>query len=195
MSPNPVGRPRQFNEEVALQAVMEVFWQKGFDGASLTDLCKATGLHKGSLYQAFGDKQQIFATALNYYTEQRFLEVVAVVSEASSPLTNLKAIVNRICTLMQEDTGCLIVNSMTAGLESQPEISKVLVGFYEKRLNALTEMITAAKQEGEIKPNLEPEALAEELMISLSGAGIAVKGPLGKENTVKAMLRLIEHWR
>ena len=64
-----VGRPREFDEEAALEAAMDAFWQKGYEATSLSDLCTCTGLHKGSLYQAFGDKHQLFMRALLHYAD------------------------------------------------------------------------------------------------------------------------------
>lgn len=54
-----VGRPRQFDEEQVLDAAMKAFWAKGYESTSLADLVEVTGLHKGSLYQAFGDKHTL----------------------------------------------------------------------------------------------------------------------------------------
>ena len=56
----PVGRPREFDEATVLVAAMEAFWRHGYEATSLADLCRYTGLNKGSLYQAFGDKHQLF---------------------------------------------------------------------------------------------------------------------------------------
>ena len=64
-----VGRPREFDEEAALEAAMDAFWAKGFEATSMTDLCNCTGLHKGSLYQAFGDKHTLFLKALKHLSE------------------------------------------------------------------------------------------------------------------------------
>jgi len=58
-----MGRPREFDPDTALAAIMEVFWAKGFEGASMRDLVVATGLKKGSLYAAFGDKRAMFIAA------------------------------------------------------------------------------------------------------------------------------------
>ena len=58
---------KQFNQEEVLDKVMEVFWQKGYEGTSIQDLTKATGLGRGSLYGAFGDKEQLFLTVLDRY--------------------------------------------------------------------------------------------------------------------------------
>ena len=65
-----VGRPRQFDEDLALDSAMQAFWAKGYEATSLADLMAATGLHKGSLYQAFGDKHSLFIRALNRYLEE-----------------------------------------------------------------------------------------------------------------------------
>ena len=89
----PVGRPREFDEEVVLTAAMEAFWRKGFEATSLVDLTKATGLNKASLYRVFGDKHQLFMSALKNYSDIEFRETTAVVSESASPLTNLRAVV------------------------------------------------------------------------------------------------------
>src|SRR5438128_8822547 len=63
------GRPRSFDREKALAAAMEVFWRKGYEGASLDDLTKAMGLNKPSLYGAFGDKAGLFRMVLDRYAE------------------------------------------------------------------------------------------------------------------------------
>ena len=57
--PATVGRPREFDEEIALTEIMNVFWAKGFEGTTLNDLVSATGMKKGSLYAAFGDKRVV----------------------------------------------------------------------------------------------------------------------------------------
>ncbi len=62
--PTTMGRPREFDVDEALTKIMAVFWAKGFEGSSLSDLVAATGLKKGSLYAAFGDKRAMYLKAL-----------------------------------------------------------------------------------------------------------------------------------
>ncbi len=55
---------KSYNEETAVENAMQVFWEKGFEPTSIADLLAGTGLNKGSLYNAFGGKQQLFVKAL-----------------------------------------------------------------------------------------------------------------------------------
>ena len=63
------GRPRVFDEKTALEAAMYVFWQKGYDGASMKNLTDAMGINSPSLYAVFGNKHQLYLEAIKYYTE------------------------------------------------------------------------------------------------------------------------------
>ena len=67
-----MGRPREFAEATVLDVAMDLFGQQGYKATSVTDLCAATGLHKASLYQAFGNKHQLFLRSLQHYTKQSF---------------------------------------------------------------------------------------------------------------------------
>ena len=69
-----MARPREFDIDHVLNAAMHAFWQRGYEATSLADLMEATGLQKGSLYKAFGDKHSLFMQALNRYLAQRACE-------------------------------------------------------------------------------------------------------------------------
>ncbi len=66
-SPRPRGRPRSFDTDLVLDQALEVFWAKGYDGASLDDLTAAMGLSRPSVYAAFGDKHSLFLAVLDRY--------------------------------------------------------------------------------------------------------------------------------
>jgi AcrR family transcriptional regulator len=65
------GRPREFNVDRALDGALRVFWLKGYDGASLSDLTKAMGINRPSMYAAFGNKEQLYRKTLDRYSEFR----------------------------------------------------------------------------------------------------------------------------
>ena len=64
------GRQREFDEQVAMDAAMEVFWANGYSGTSLSDLTNAMGINKPSLYAAFGNKEALFVRALDHYVSK-----------------------------------------------------------------------------------------------------------------------------
>src|SRR5260370_42177430 len=67
------GRPRAFDPETALECAMHVFWAKGYEGASLSDLTQAMRINRPSLYAAFGNKEQLFRKVLDRYMDGRLL--------------------------------------------------------------------------------------------------------------------------
>ena len=63
-----MGRVREFDEEKVLDATMQLFWEKGYEATSLSDLTSRMGIQRPSIYSAFGDKKELFETALRKYT-------------------------------------------------------------------------------------------------------------------------------
>src|SRR5260221_3648512 len=64
-----MGRPREFEVDRALDVALQVFWRKGYEGASMADLTEAMGITKPSLYAAFGNKEELFRKALDRYVD------------------------------------------------------------------------------------------------------------------------------
>ena len=82
-----MARPRAFDPDTALQDVMNVFWKKGYEGASLQDIEAATGLNKQSLYRAFGDKRAMYLAALDIYEKNIIAERILWSIPATVPMT------------------------------------------------------------------------------------------------------------
>jgi len=189
-----VGRPREFDEEAALEAAMDAFWAKGFEATSMTDLCNCTGLHKGSLYQAFGDKHTLFMNALKHYADSEYLETLAVMKETNSPLENVRAVVNKICDDAGGEKGCMMINSMVELAPHDSAVKAALQGFAGQRMQAVTEMIANAQQAGEISVQIAPYKLARQLMMTMAGGAAMVKGLLEPAEVKEAMSELIDSW-
>src|SRR5579864_6292832 len=86
--PGTRGRPRSFDKERALDAALRIFWEKGYEGAALSDLTEAMGINRPSLYAAFGDKEALFRQVLDRYQQGP----VAYVTEAFAEPTARAAI-------------------------------------------------------------------------------------------------------
>jgi TetR/AcrR family transcriptional repressor of nem operon len=189
-----VGRPREFDDEAALEAAMDAFWAKGYEATSMADLCTCTGLHKGSLYQAFGDKHTLFMDALRHYADTEFRETTSVMTESQSPLENLRAVVNRVVADAAGEKGCMMINSMVELAPHDPAVKKALQGFAQQRMQAVTGMIAMAQESGELSVKAAPDKLARQLMMTMAGGAAMVKGLLSPEAYIETINDLIDSW-
>jgi len=173
---------------------MDAFWAKGYEATSMADLCCCTGLHKGSLYQAFGDKHTLFMNALKHYSDSEYHESMALLQGLTSPLEIIRVLVNRICDDASGEKGCMMINSVVELAPHDPEVKAALQSFGEQRMNAVTEMIANAQAAGEITVKTEPYKLARQLMMTMAGGAAMVKGLLGPEDIKETMNDLIDSW-
>jgi TetR/AcrR family transcriptional regulator, transcriptional repressor for nem operon len=107
-------RPREFDETAALEAAMECFWQRGYEATSLRDLTASMGLTAPSLYNAFGDKEELFARALDRYLDRTTRDRLRRLEETLPP----KAVLHRFFAEIVDHSvtdrqrkGCFLVNS------------------------------------------------------------------------------------
>ncbi len=120
---------KSFDEEQAVDQAMQVFWLKGFDSASITDLLRGTGLNKGSLYNAFGGKRQLFVRTLEKYDRERRQALLAQLEAGDDPVA---AINGFLCATVEssvadpERKGCFLVNT-ALDVAAQPEDVQALV--------------------------------------------------------------------
>ena len=81
---NPRGRPREFNEEQALDAATRVFADKGYERASLSELARAMGINRVSMYSTFGNKEALFRKAMDRYTQASGNHLAACLSAGTA---------------------------------------------------------------------------------------------------------------
>jgi len=173
---------------------MDAFWARGFEATSMMDLCQCTGLHKGSLYQAFGDKHQLFMRALKHYADTEFREVATVAFKSASPLENIRTAVDKIMDDAGSEKGCMMINSLVELAPHDPEVRALLQGFGEQRVRVMADMIGKAQALGEISVKKDPVRLAQQLMMALAGGAALVKG-FAKPGEIRAALQdLIDGW-
>jgi AcrR family transcriptional regulator len=184
-----VGRPREFDVEEALASALKVFWRKGYDGASLTDLTEAMGVTRPSLYCAFGNKEALFKKALDLYEREK----LAFIDQALAAPTGREAVetfLTNACDLYAEnpDTpGCMSVNSVLScqGVASE-SVRQELVDRGLDVQSRLKVRLERAKADGELG-DADPAALA--LYIMTVGQGIALQAGMGaKRNALKQVV-------
>ncbi len=178
-SSGAVGRPREFDLDVALTAALKVFWRKGYDGASLTELTEAMGITRPSLYCAFGNKEALFKSALDLYEREK----LAFMDQALSAPTAYECVERMFvggCRVYSdpETPGCLGVNSVLScqGIASE----SVRQELTDRRLDIEAKIrarFERAKAEGDLDAKTDPKALAA-FVITL-GQGLALQGGMG----------------
>ena len=173
---------------------MDAFQTKGYEATSLADLCEATGLHKGSLYQTFGDKHELFMRALHHYSEKEFRDTMAVAFNSDSPLENIRAVIHRVCESVGDCKGCLVINTMVELSPHDEEVKAAVNSFGEKRLRVMADMIGKAQAAGEIRAELDPEFLAQQLMVTMAGIAATTKSLIGLEEGVALLDKTIDLW-
>lgn len=135
-----MGRPREFDEERALAQMMGVFWAKGFEGTAMSDLVAATGLKKGSLYAAFGDKRAMYLKALALYDRTAIDEAVRVLSGANAPERRigkfLQSAIDAV-TARKDRRGCFLCNASIDQAALDPETERLVRRSLERLRRAL----------------------------------------------------------
>lgn len=111
------GRPRAFDEEQALDAALAVFWRNGYQGASLAELTHAMAISKPSLYAAFGNKEQLYLSALERYREQQLIKHVEALAAEPDLKNAMRAFLRSVATMLTAPElpgGCMVVTSAVA---------------------------------------------------------------------------------
>ncbi len=140
----PMGRPREFDTDAALERIMSVFWTKGYDGASMADLVDATGLKKGSLYAAFGDKRAMYHQSLARYDRTHIDAAVCDLSDATRPRARIDAFLQSAIDerLGRGDPrGCFVCNASIDQAPVDPAAEKLVQASLDRLEAALAAAI------------------------------------------------------
>jgi AcrR family transcriptional regulator len=172
--PAPKGRPREFCTEGALAAALRVFWTKGYEGTSLTDLTEAMGITRPSLYAAFGNKESLFRKALDLYEREKlaYIDQSLVAPNARGVAESLLRGALEMQTNPCEPRGCLGVISATAcGAEAESIRAEVIARRMPSHL-ALIRRLERAKEEGDLPASADPAGLASWLAAIIQGMSV-----------------------
>lgn len=163
------GRPRKTEPAVALDAAMKAFWAKGFEATSMADLTEATGLHKASLYQTFGDKRALFVSALESYLQSTIAALKAVREQQPDPVLAVAQSADVIISKCSEGRGCMAVNSLVEMAPYDPEIGKLLKQFLQRLDRFLAGLIQAGIASKHFNKHTDAAAAARLMSIFIFG--------------------------
>jgi AcrR family transcriptional regulator len=162
-APPTRGRPRSFDTDQVLGRVRATFWRYGYAGTSMDQLSAATGLHKPSLYGAFGDKKRLYLAALdNYLTEIRasFAEAFAVPDLFDSLDAMTEWAIDKFMGGADGGTGCFMMTTAMPEAAEDPEISRVVREAMDGLDRAMLRRFEKAIEAGQLPPTADAHALA-----------------------------------
>jgi AcrR family transcriptional regulator len=184
------GRPREFCTDQALATALRVFWERGYEGTSLSDLTDAIGITRPSLYAAFGNKESLFRKALDLYETEKLAYIRQALAKPTArgvAETMLRGSVDNV-TSHDEPHGCMgVITSVACGAESQ-SVREEVVKRGELGKRALIERFDRAKNEGDLPAHVDPEGLMRVLIAMLQGISVQASQGASREE----LERLVE---
>lgn len=188
-----IGRPLEFDPEIALDAAMNLFWLKGYEHTSMQDLLTAMNLSKSSLYQAFGGKQQLFQQCIARYTDQ----FAGLLYQGLAAAPSGRQFIDDFLHSVLEDVagtcaprGCLVMNTASEFAQSKPEIAQDVVKSVERFRGALQAAVERAQREGDIAPERDARTLANYLVSSMSGLKVQAKAGANMQ-TLNGIIKVV----
>lgn len=168
------GRPREFDEKKALTAAMEVFWRKGFEGASCEELLSAMGINSGSMYAAFGDKQSLYDKAFNLYCDTVFSKGMEILAGPGTPLENVRTMVQCMGDHMSSPNckGCFVGNTLIEFGGENKGVAEIARRVMKRLQDALEKKLVAARELGELSDVANPAELAAFLVNTAQGLNV-----------------------
>jgi TetR/AcrR family transcriptional repressor of nem operon len=194
-----MARPREFDEEEALDAATDCFWRDGYEATSVRDLAARMGIAGASLYNAFGGKRALFGRALERYAERSTRERIARFESTLPPKAAIRAFLGEIVARSLDDRarrGCLLVNS---ALEVAPH-DKEMAAEIAARLGEIEAFfrraVAAAQASGEAPAERDPADLSRALLAVTLGVRVLARSNPDRdllEGAVRPALAMLDN--
>ncbi|MBT2291386.1 TetR/AcrR family transcriptional regulator [Paenibacillus albidus] len=193
-----MGRIREFDEEKVLEAAMQLFWEKGYEATSLSDLTSRMGIQRPSIYSAFGGKKELFEAALRKYTNTRASHIRAQLQSNPSVKEAFRAFFESVVDDEYAENprkGCFCINTMVE-LAPHDEKFEILTREHQMYLSVIfQETIERGIESGELKIEGNPKAVAQALLLSLIGLTVMLKSRPERsfvDNSLEVTLTLLK---
>ncbi|MEL6350088.1 MAG: TetR/AcrR family transcriptional regulator [Myxococcota bacterium] len=167
-------RRKAFDPDHALDRAMELFWQRGYDGASMSDLLEHMGISRQSLYDTFGDKPQLFQQALDRYARRNVSAMLYELEQPDAGADALRAFFRRLPDILlsfPERRACLMVNTM---VDRGPtaDTTDVVAAHRMRLIRAFRAALFQASRQG-LRLPMPPATLAAALVAQAMGITVA----------------------
>ncbi len=174
---------KSFDESEVIEQVMRLFWEKGYAATSISDITEATGIKRGSLYNAFDGKDELFLRALLKYDNElrkSMLSRLEAVEDAREAIAMFFDYCVKGSLDDPERKGCLLVNTALDFTHHDDEVRRIVADAFEEIVTFFESTIRRGQADGVIPDSVEPRSTARTLMALISGIRVLGRGVFGK---------------
>ncbi len=185
ISSKKVGRPRGFCTEEALETALHLFWRKGYEGTSMSDLTEAIGVNRPSLYAAFGSKEELFRKVLDRYAAQHE-PAMSMALDRPTARDVAEALLSSITAYAceraaPEAAGCLLVQGALACSDESDAVRCELAGRREAMVETLRVRFEQAQADGDFPADAQPADMARYVVTVMNGMSVQAAGGAGAD--------------
>jgi TetR/AcrR family transcriptional repressor of nem operon len=186
-----MARPKEFENETALEKAIEVFSSKGYEGTSTDELLQVMGISRQSMYNTFGDKRRLYLEALQRYTARSVSDQIRVLSSPVSAIKGVEALMDYAVSQSAADPEpkCMGISAICEFGRSDPDVTMITEMAGKTLMSAFERRIAEAKAAGNVGKGVTPQIAAQFLNATLAGLKIAARAG-APEETLRGIARM-----
>ncbi len=191
-----VGRPRGFDADEALGRAVRVFWEHGYEGASLNELTEAMGINRTSMYAAFGNKEELFRAALDRYTDGPASYGARALREPTAQKVATAFLGGSVAATTRPGcpAGCLGVQGSLAAGATARDARDTLIAWRNEGVSRLHERFQQAVDEGDLPSGTDPALLARYVMTVSNGIAVQAASGTSQDELTRIADAALRNW-
>ncbi|WP_369246438.1 TetR/AcrR family transcriptional regulator [Streptomyces sp. R41] len=174
-----MARTKEFDPDAALQAALELFWQRGYEATSMSDLVERLGVGRASIYATFGNKHELYLKALDRYQQARDPRLLRELSQPGPALPAVRTVVRRFATEAATEgkrlSGCFVTNTAAELAAHDATAARRVEHSWDHIETVLHSALVRAQAQGELPEDRDPRALARMLLVLMQGLRVVGK--------------------
>lgn len=179
-----MARKKNFNEQEVLDKAVNLFWEKGYGATSIQDLVDGLGINRASIYATWGDKHQLYLSALQRYRQNASSWLLNEIRTEPSALVIIERFLYFTIDSVIHDNdkrGCFILNSSTELSNSDSEVDAIVLENRQTMEKVLTELIKEGQADGEINKAHSPESMGRYIFSTVNGLRVLGMGQISED--------------
>lgn len=169
---------KSFDVELALEKAMNAFWMRGYEATSLQDLVNCTGVNRASLYATYGDKHELFLSALRHYDTKMRRNLLESLEAKYGPRDAIRQVFLTFLGGMSDgrsNKGCFVTNTALELAPHDPEVGELVAHTQREIESFFLRMVKKGKASGEVTSSSKPTDISRGLLASLIGLVVLVR--------------------